>query len=42
MPSILIFYSIFILKKWIEENNFNEDLVIAIGPTKYSNNELAL
>lgn len=40
IPSMLILFGIFILKKWTEENNFNKDILLAI--TGYSNDELVL
>lgn len=42
MPLILILYSIFILRKWTEKNNLDKDILLAISPTEYSNNELIL
>ena len=33
---------ILILEKWAEENEFDEDILLATSPTGYSNDELAL
>lgn len=38
----LILCNIFVLKKWAEENDIDKDILLAISPTGYSNDELAL
>lgn len=42
MSLMLILYKILILEKWVEENNLNEDILLAISCTKYFNNKLTL
>ena len=42
IPPMIILYGILILKKWAEENDLDEDILLATSPTGYSNDELAL
>ena len=39
---MLILCEICILKKWAEENDFDEDILLATSPKGYSNDELTL
>ena len=39
---MLIVCGILILEKWAEENDLDEDILLATSPTEYSNNKLAL
>ena len=39
---MLILCGILILEKWAEENNLDEDILLATSPTGYSNDELPL
>ena len=39
---LLILCGIYILEKWAEENDLDEDILLATSPTGYSNDELAL
>lgn len=42
IPPMLIPRSIPLLKKWAEEKDLDEDILLAISPKGYSNDELAL
>ena len=42
IPSMLILCGIYILEKWTEENDLDEDILLATSPPGYSNDELAL
>ena len=42
IPPVLILCDILILEKWAEENNLDEDILLATSPTGYSNNKLPL
>ena len=42
IPPMLILCGIYILEKWAEENDLDEDILLATSPTGYSNDELAL
>ena len=42
IPPMLILCGILILEKWAEENDLDEDILLATSPTGYSNDELAL
>ena len=42
IPPMLILCGILILEKWAEENNLDKEILLAISPTEYSNDELAL
>ena len=42
IPPIIILCGILILGKWAEENDLDEDILLATSPTGYSNDELAL
>ena len=42
MLVIVILCNILIFEKWAEENNLDEDILPAISPIEYSNDELAL
>ena len=39
---ILILYGIFILEKWAKENNLDENILLAMSPIRYFNDEQAL
>ncbi len=39
---MMILFGIYILEKWAEENDLDEDILFATSPTGYSNDELAL
>lgn len=39
---ILILCDIQILEKWIQKNDFNNNILLVSSPTRYSNDELAL
>lgn len=39
---MLILCGIYILEKWAEENDLDEDILLATSPTGYSYDELAL
>ena len=41
-PPMLILCGVLILEKWAEENDLDEDILLATSPTGYSNDELAL
>lgn len=42
IPPIMILYGIYILEKWAEENNLNDNILLATSLKGYSNDELAL
>ena len=42
IPPMLILCGILILEKWAEENDLDEDILLATSPIGYSNDELAL
>ena len=42
IPPMWILCGILILEKWAEENDLDEDNLLATSPTGYSNDELAL
>ena len=42
IPPMLILCGILILEKWAEENDLDEDILLATSPTGYSNDEVAL
>lgn len=39
---MLVLCGILILEKWTDENDLDEDILLATSPTGYSNDELAL
>ena len=39
---MLILYGIFILEKWAKENNLDENILLAMSPIRYFNDEQAL
>ena len=39
---MVILYIVLILEKWAEENDFDENILLATSPIGYSNDELAL
>ena len=42
IPPMLILCGIQILEKWTQENDLDDDILLATSPTGYSNDELAL
>ena len=42
IPPILILCGVLILEKWVEEDDLDEDILLATSPTGYSNDELVL
>lgn len=42
IPPILILFGIQILEKWVQENDLDDNILLATSPIRYLNDELVL